>query len=221
MSAPEVAEMTKLYENCQRMVLAAYANEMADACKSLAIDPWEVSAAAASKPFGYMPFKPGAGIGGHCIPVNPFYLLSNCHMPLLAQATDQSWQRPKQVADSFMAELNAAALKQQREAHRARVLVVGMGFKRGQDVMSNSPGVAIVGALLSDYDVYVEYADPLVAQDRLSYVPKMDAAKDWNKEGLEKFDGIVVAMNQEGLDMDVLDTLEGVLVHNYCPKAVY
>lgn len=75
-SSREVAEMTKLYENCLRMVCAAYANEMANAFEALGIDGFEVSAAAASKPFGYLPFRPGPGIGGHCIPVNPYYLLS-------------------------------------------------------------------------------------------------------------------------------------------------
>jgi UDP-N-acetyl-D-mannosaminuronate dehydrogenase len=68
---PEVAEMTKLFENCQRMMMAAYANEMADACKLHGIDPFEVQSAAATKPFGYLPFTPGLGVGGHCIAVNP------------------------------------------------------------------------------------------------------------------------------------------------------
>ncbi|KXJ84899.1 hypothetical protein Micbo1qcDRAFT_128895, partial [Microdochium bolleyi] len=72
-SKPEVAEMTKLYENCQRMMCIAYTNEMADACGPHGIDPFEVVEAAASKPFGYMPYTPGPGVGGHCIPVNPYY----------------------------------------------------------------------------------------------------------------------------------------------------
>jgi nucleotide sugar dehydrogenase len=70
-SRPEVAEMTKLFENCQRMVIASYANEMSDACESLNIDPYEVTSACATKPFGYLPFLPSLGVGGHCIPVNP------------------------------------------------------------------------------------------------------------------------------------------------------
>ena len=66
-SMPEVAEMTKLFENCQRMICIAYANEMADACASHGIDPYEVSRAAATKPFGFVPYQPGPGLGGHCI----------------------------------------------------------------------------------------------------------------------------------------------------------
>ncbi|KAI0603230.1 hypothetical protein F4775DRAFT_598329 [Biscogniauxia sp. FL1348] len=94
---PETAEMTKLYENCQRMICIAYANEMADACIGHGIDPYEVCKAAASKPFGYLPFSPGLGVGGHCIPVNPYYLLSNNSFPLLQAATEKMWQRPSEI----------------------------------------------------------------------------------------------------------------------------
>lgn len=96
-STPEAAEMTKLYENCQRMVAITYANEMADACIGHGIDPFEVCKAAATKPFGYTPFSPGLGVGGHCIPVNPYYLLANNSFPLLKMATEIMWQRPERI----------------------------------------------------------------------------------------------------------------------------
>ncbi|KAK7756175.1 hypothetical protein SLS62_001767 [Diatrype stigma] len=96
---PEVAEMMKLYENCQRMMNIAFANEMADACIPHGIDPYEVCKAASSKPFGYMPFEPGVGLGGHCIPVNPWYLLSNSSFPLLKAATEKMEQRPVSIAE--------------------------------------------------------------------------------------------------------------------------
>ena len=217
-SSPEVAEMTKLYENCQRMVCAAYANEMADACYTLGIDAWEVSQAAASKPFGYLPFRPGPGIGGYCIPVNPYYLLSTCSMPILEHATNTVWQRPTGVAERFM-----EALLRERQcksptrnaSKQPRALVVGVGFKRGQSVMSNSPGAAIISTLLSEGDFYVEFADPLVSAEDLSYAPKMDTATLWNEEYLRTFDGIIVAVDQVGLDMAVLKQLQQVTVHDY------
>lgn len=217
-SSPEVAEMTKLYENCQRMVCAAYANEMADACFELGIDPWEVSKAAASKPFGYLPFRPGPGIGGHCIPVNPYYLLSTSSMPILQHATEISRQRPSVIADRFMRELGKRP-SESRGQPRPRILVVGMGFKRGQSVLSNSPGVSIVVRLLSEWETYVEFADPLVKQEALSYVPRMDP-DDWNTEYLELFDGIIVAIEQPGLDFRLLESLQGVKVQNYSPALV-
>ncbi|KAK7182191.1 UDP-N-acetyl-D-glucosamine 6-dehydrogenase 1 [Paraphaeosphaeria sporulosa] len=217
-SSPEVAEMTKLYENCQRMVCAAYANEMADACASIGIDAFEVSNAAASKPFGYLPFRPGPGIGGHCIPVNPYYLLSNCSMPLLEHATTMSWQRPADVAHRFVQSLLQEPYSPHQpiaEPSHLRLLVVGVGFKRGQKVMSNSPGAAIIRTLKSEYNCHVEFADPLVGTDLYNDVPKMNTEANWHVEYLSTFDGIIVSVNQEGLDMDVLAELRDVKVHDY------
>jgi nucleotide sugar dehydrogenase len=222
-SSLEVAEMTKLYENCQRMVCAAYANEMADACASLGIDGWEVSRAAASKPFGYLPFQPGPGVGGDCIPVNPYYLLKTCDMPILQQATESSWRRPSEIARRM-----AQALERKRgvtggrqrisASRNTRVLVVGVAFKRNQNALYNSPGVAVIHSLLRDHHLDVEFADPLVDQTAISYVPRLDTPVNWNKEHLEKFDGILVAMDQVGLDMDLLGLLDGVVIHDYSPR---
>lgn len=104
-SNPETAEMTKLYENCQRMVAITYANEMADACIPHDIDPFEVCRAASTKPFGYTPYTPGLGVGGHCIPVNPYYLLANSSFPLLKMATETMWQRPEKIGRRSLASL--------------------------------------------------------------------------------------------------------------------
>lgn len=222
-SSLEVAEMTKLYENCQRMVCAAYANEMADACASLGIDGWEVSKAAASKPFGYLPFQPGPGVGGHCIPVNPYYLLQTCDMPILQHATESSWRRPVEIIRRLV-----QALERKRGAMGGRgrmsasretcVLVIGVAFKRGQSALHNSPGVAAIQSLLQDHRLDVEFADPLVDQEAIPYVPRLDTSVNWTKEHLEKFDGILVTMDQVGLDMDLLNLLDGVVVHDYSPR---
>lgn len=213
--------MSKLYENCQRMVLATYANEMADTCQTLGIDPWEVSKAASTKPYGFLPFLPGAGVGGHCIPINPYYLLSTCSMPLLEQATQTTQQRPSRLAGRMVAALTAKSKAEHpvspsdRKA-RLRILVVGVGFKRGQSVLSNSPGIAIIVALLEEWDAYVEFADPLVSEQALHYVPRFDDSADWRPDCLQRFNGIIIAMNQVGLDMSILASLEDVIVHDYC-----
>ncbi|OJJ78605.1 nucleotide sugar dehydrogenase [Aspergillus glaucus CBS 516.65] len=222
-SSLEVAEMTKLYENCQRMVCAAYTNEMADACVSLGINGWEVSKAAASKPFGYLPFQPGPGVGGHCIPVNPYYLLKTCDMPILQQATESSVRRPLEIVDRLMRFLECkrdAKRGQRRMSDRNTcVLVVGVAFKKGQNVLYNSPGVAAIKYLLRRHHVDVKFADPLVNQEALPYVPRLETPANWNKEYLEEFDGILVAIDQVGLDMDLLNSLDGVVVHNYSPSS--
>lgn len=179
-SSPEVAEMTNLYENCQRMMCIAYANEMADACHSLPtpIDPFEVSRAAATKPFGYLPFSPSAGVGGHCIPVNPHYLFSTSDFPLLRHATETMARRPSAMADRAMDKL--LQTKSMQSQRRANLLVVGIAFKPGQGVLSNSPGVQIINHLLDRWDAYVSFADPLVIADAVPQVPRLDEGMEWN-----------------------------------------
>ncbi|KAI8932143.1 hypothetical protein NX059_011026 [Plenodomus lindquistii] len=218
-SSPEVAEMTKLYENCQRVICASYANEMADSCISLGIDPYEVSAAAASKPFGYLPFRPGPGLGGHCIPVNPYYLLSNCDMPLLEHATALSWRRQSHVARRFVQELleerEAKTSDASTDASRLRIVVVGIGFKRGQSLLSNSPGVTIIRTLVREFSVYVEFVDPLVTESDFNEVPRFDVENDWNAARLNTFDGVIVAIDQVGVELGVLAHLKDVKVEDY------
>lgn len=218
-STPEVAEMTKLYENCQRMVCIAYANEMADACSTLGIDPFEVCSAAATKPFGYVPYTPGLGVGGHCIPVNPYYLLSNSQFPLLQAATEKMWSRPARLGDSAIDHfLNSGNRCRDFSKLPPRVLVVGVGFKRGQSGLSHSPAVALMHHLLDKRETHVTFADPLVDEDMIPYVPRLDDTREWNKQALEeKFDLIIVVLKQSGLDFAVLDELEGVQVVKHCP----
>jgi UDP-N-acetyl-D-mannosaminuronate dehydrogenase len=233
--------MTKLYENCQRMMCIAYANEMADACLRHNIDPSEVCSAASSKPFGYIPYTPGLGVGGPCIPVNPYYLLRNCEMPLLRAATESMWARPGMVARRIMSTFQKEKEKKTQNCHhyedfasRARVLVVGVGFKRSQSLLTHSPGVALIQSLLENYNADISFADPLVslltvhqalftvgesggfASVALPSLRRLDEITEWHKDILEeRFDVIIVAVGQEGLDLRVLDTLEDTLVERW------
>ncbi|CAF3524150.1 unnamed protein product [Fusarium graminearum] len=208
-SKPEVAEMMKLYENCQRMVCIAYANEMADACIPHGIDPYEVCEAASTKPFGYMSYAPGVGVGGHCIPVNPYYLLSNSKFPLLEACSTAMNNRPSKLAQRLIDSLPSTG-------KRSRVLVVGLGFKAGQSQLDNSLGVDLVRSLaISGSDLDLTWADALVKQEAVPQVSRL-ADQDWNKSFLETFDVIVVAMKQHGMDFSLLEELEGVRVESWC-----
>lgn len=211
--------MTKLYENCQRMIGIAFANEMADACRELSmpIDPFEVCRAAATKPFGYLAFYPSAGVGGHCIPVNPSYLFSTSQFPLLQQATEKMNRRPAEVADRVMKALLAKDSHASVEClrNKPRVLVVGVAFKAGQDLTTNSPGVGIINRLLDAWDVHVSFADPLVKEQALAYVPRLDDEREWSREKLNEFDAIIAVIKQDRLDFDVLDELNNVTVEKY------
>ncbi|KAF5689186.1 Vi polysaccharide biosynthesis vipA tviB [Fusarium circinatum] len=209
-SKPEVAEMMKLYENCQRMVCIAYANEMADACIPHGINPYEVCEAASTKPFGYMPYSPSVGVGGHCIPVNPFYLLSNSRFPLLECATLAMHSRPSRLAERVL-----KRLRQRVTGRTPRVLVVGMGFKAGQSQIDNSPGADLVKSLAVSREVDVCWADSLVKQSALPQVRRL-LDEDWRKDVLRKFDIIVVASRQTDMSFDILDELDGVDIERWC-----
>ena len=216
-SSPEVAEITKLYENCQRMICIAYANEMADACRAFAtpIDPFEVSRAAATKPFGYLPFSPSAGVGGHCIPVNPHYLFSTSDFPLLRHATEKMRARPMAIGDDTMRKLYSVG---RHMKGKPRVLVVGVAFKPGQHVLSNSSGVQIINHLLDYWEADVSFADPLVKEESVPQAPKLDVEREWNQEGLSEFDAIIVVVKQVGLKLDVLERLEGTFITWCCQR---
>lgn len=203
--------MVKLFENCQRTVAIAYANEMADACDSLGIDPFEVAQTAASKPFGYLPMYPSLGIGGHCIPVNPKYFMSTCTLPLLQQAHGRMMTRPSRIASQLLTSLLDENHRTHGAAHRPRLLVVGLGFKAGQSDLSNSPGLQLLNYIRHSGEVDLMFCDPLVDQSVIPDVPKMEQSL-WVSENLKTFNAIVVAVKQPGLDYDILEGLAGVRV---------
>lgn len=162
-SSPEAAEMTKLYENVFRAVNVALANELAEAARVLGLYPAEVVDAAATKPYGFMPFQPGPGVGGHCIPCDPHYLLWQLRprhqpMPLVERAMAGIAQRPLQVAERATEVLS-------RESGRglcgARLLLVGVAYKPGVADVRESPALTLI-EVLQDRGARVEYHDPLV-----------------------------------------------------------
>ncbi|KAI4685840.1 uncharacterized protein J4E88_003677 [Alternaria novae-zelandiae] len=173
-SKPEVAEMSKLYENCQRTIAIAYANEMSDACQGLGIDPFEVARTAASKPFGYLPMYPSLGIGGHCIPVNPIYFMSTCNLPLLQQAHEKMMSRPSRIASQLLATMMEECHKKHGSTHRPRLLVVGVGFKPGQSDLSHSPGLQLLNYMRQSGEVDLMFCDPLVNQEAIPEVSRLE-----------------------------------------------
>jgi nucleotide sugar dehydrogenase len=197
-SSMETAEMCKLSENCFRMINICWINEVSDACVQQRIDPLEMINACATKPFGFMKFVPGLGVGGHCIPVNPYYLFRNNELPLLRQATTLMEQRPLQKARAIV----------QLYPSAQRILVAGIGFKTGQSVLSHSPGLTLARAL-RELAREVTLYDPLVTEVAGF---RLLAPGDWNAESLDSnFDAIVMALPQTGVDLEVLRTLKTAL----------
>lgn len=191
-SSMRTAEMCKLYENCFRMVNIAYANEIAEACLKHQIDPTEMVNASATKPFGFMPFYSGLGVGGTCIPVNPYYLKLNCDLPLLYSATAMMEERPIDKAKQMIKQFNPQT-----------ALVIGLGFKPGQSITTCSPSFPLIQTLKKE-GVKVNYYDPLVVvDDSVCHSMQPD---HWTVDHLNScYDLIVVACRQTGIDYQVLD----------------
>jgi UDP-N-acetyl-D-glucosamine dehydrogenase len=161
-SSPKVAELAKLYENVFRNVNIALANEFALMCRRLGVSTKEVIDAAATKPFGFMPFYPGPGIGGHCIPVDPLYLswklrLDGYESRFIALADEINRAMPAYVVDATVEALNG----QRRCLNGARILALGVAYKRGVGDIRESPALEILKRL-RDKGADVSYADPRV-----------------------------------------------------------
>jgi UDP-N-acetyl-D-glucosamine dehydrogenase len=159
-SSTSVAEMTKLLENIYRCVNIALVNELKVLCLRMGIDIWEVIGAAATKPFGFQAFYPGPGLGGHCIPIDPFYLSWkarqwNFHTRFIELAGEVNEAMPEFVVHSVMEALN----KNAKALHGARVLVLGVAYKKDIDDLRESPSLTIIEKL-SEHGALVEYHDP-------------------------------------------------------------
>ncbi len=202
-SSLETAEMCKLFENCFRMINIAYVNEISDNCINHGIDVYEMVRACSTKPFGFMPFYPGLGIGGHCIPVNPFYLFTNNNLPLLKAATDVSLKRPVTEANHIMTIAD-------------NILVVGLAFKPGESYTMNSPGLDMANVFYENGKKVVVY-DPLVDPESnpVRHLTFLDG-DEWNSEYISNnFDVVVVAIKQKNIDFNVLGNVNCTVI-KYC-----
>ena len=166
-SCPDAAEATKLYENIFRAVSLALANEFADACGALGLDPIEVTLAAGTKPYGFLGVFPGPGVGGHCIPCDPHYLLwqlarDGRRSPLIEQAMRSITLRPKRVVQRAAEVLAADG----RALAGSRVIVIGASYKAGVRDVRESPALAIIAGLVQA-GADVSYSDPLIPALRL------------------------------------------------------
>ncbi len=161
-SSPRTAEMTKLYENTFRHINIGFANEMAMLCEKMGIDIWEVIKAASSKPFGFMPFSPGPGVGGHCIPVDPQYLLYKArqhgfNLRFVELANDINEHMAETVVDRV-----AYALEGQGKLlEGSSLLVLGVAYKKDIDDVRESPAIRVIENLVAR-GARVQYHDPYV-----------------------------------------------------------
>src|SRR5436189_489982 len=201
-SSTRAAEMAKLLENIFRCVNIALVNELKLLCLRMNMDIWEIIDAAATKPFGYMPFYPGPGLGGHCIPVDPFYLSWKAREYDFATRFIELAGEVNTAMPYHVAEATANALNEQKKSMKgSRILLLGVAYKKDVDDLRESPSLKIM-QLLQQRGAALDYNDP--------YFPQLHKMRHYNfenmksvpisAESLGKYDAAIIATDHSSYD---------------------
>ncbi len=207
-SSMEVAEAVKLTENIFRAVNIAMINELKIIYDKMGIDIWEVIEAAKSKPFGYMPFYPGPGLGGHCIPIDPFYLAYRAKQfgqktKFIELAGKINTQMPNYVIEVLESSLQA---KFDKEIKGAKILIMGLAYKKNVDDTRESPAFVLL-ELLKARGATVAYFDPFVPsipETREHAAHAGQKSIDWSAEELAKYDAALICTDHDGINYEEL-----------------
>ena len=204
-SSSEAAEATKLLENIFRSVNIAMGNEMKMILDRMGIDVWEVIHAASTKPFGYMPFYPGPGLGGHCIPIDPFYLTWKARefeisTRFIELAGEVNTHMPYYVINKLVDALN----QNQKSINGSRILILGLAYKKNIDDLRESPSLKLM-EIIAEKGGLADYHDP--------YIPKLGRTRHYNFEmksveltakTLKGYDAVVISTDHSVFDMDFI-----------------
>jgi UDP-N-acetyl-D-glucosamine dehydrogenase len=206
-SSTQVAEMTKLVENIYRSVNIGLVNELKIAADKMGIDIWEVIRAASTKPFGFTAFYPGPGLGGHCIPIDPFYLTWKAreygvHTRFIELAGEINRSMPEYVVQRTMEALNSRG----KAVKRSRILLLGLAYKANVDDMRESPTFELMdrfkelGATVSFHDPHVPVVGP--TREHMNWAGHQSL--DWSPKNLASQDAIVIATHHAAFDLSEL-----------------
>lgn len=204
-SSTKVAEMTKLLENIHRAVNIGLVNEMKIVADKMGIDIHEVIDAAATKPFGFTPYYPGPGLGGHCIPIDPFYLTwkareYDVHTRFIELAGEVNTAMPAWVVNKTMLALNQHG----KAIKAAKILILGIAYKKNVDDMRESPSVALM-ELFTELGAELAYSDPHVATFPVMREHHFDLSSiDITPETLSQFDVAVLATDHQAFDYTMI-----------------
>lgn len=199
-SSSQTAEMVKMYENTFRSVNIALANELALVCSNFGINVWEVISAASSKPFGFMPFYPGPGIGGHCIPLDPLYLawkakLHGFETKFIDLASEINSSMPEYVVQRLV------KLLKKKPIDKSRIFIIGVAYKRDVSDVRESPAIEII-KLLEENGADVVFYDPYVSSIKID--EKMLKCTPLTEESIKKTDCALIVTDHSSIDYDFL-----------------
>lgn len=209
-SSPSVAEMEKILENTFRNINIALANEMAILCDKMNIDVWEVIDAAATKPYGFMPFYPGPGLGGHCIPIDPWYLTwkareYNYHTKLIETAGEINDSMPDFVAQKCASILNDKGIA----LNGSRILVLGIAYKKDIDDYRESPVLPILNKLSEGGAEWV-VVDPFVSEFKLNG-ETVTSLPNLSRELVQSADLVLITTDHSDFDYRLIEEEESVV----------
>ncbi len=224
-SSTATAEAVKLTENIFRAVNIALVNELKTVYAAMGIDVWEVIEAAKTKPFGFMPFYPGPGLGGHCIPIDPFYLTWKAReydvaTRFIELAGEINTRMPYQVVDQLAALLDS---KGHKNLSDAKILILGIAYKKNIDDMRESPSLKLI-ELIEKRGAYVEFHDPFIpvippTREHAELTGRKSAAVD--KASLAGFDAVLIATDHDDVDYKAIVAGSKLVVdtRNACARA--
>jgi UDP-N-acetyl-D-glucosamine dehydrogenase len=203
-SSPETAEMVKLLENTFRAINIGLANEVAIMCEKLGIDVWEVIDAAATKPFGYMKFTPGPGLGGHCIPIDPHYLswklkTLDYNARFIQLAGEINTSMPFHVVDLVRAGLN----RNQKSISGCKIIVIGVAYKKNVNDVRESPALDVMRLLVND-GAELSFHDPFVPNIKLNG-SQLDGLSHLTETILNEADAVVIMTDHDQIDFDFIE----------------
>jgi UDP-N-acetyl-D-glucosamine dehydrogenase len=203
-SSPRAAEMVKLLENTFRSVNIGLVNELALMCDRFNLDVWEIIDAAASKPFGFMPFYPGPGLGGHCIPVDPFYLSwkarsNGFEARFIELAGQVNSYMPKHVVHKVVDALN----ERQQSVKGSRILIVGVAYKPDVSDTRESPALEII-RLLHARGAEISYHDPHVPALTVDDLTLFSCSVTESPSPLAGFDCVVIVTHHSAIDYRIM-----------------
>ena len=210
-SSPETAEMAKLLENTFRSINIGLANEVAIMCEKLGIDVWEVIEAANTKPYGFMKFTPGPGLGGHCIPIDPLYLSwkmknLNYNPKFIDLASKINSSMPEHVIETLIEALET----NQKKLENSKILLVGMAYKKDIDDIRESPSLDIL-FLLNKHKSKVEYFDPYISNFVFNK-REFTSLNGINSNILEKFDAVIILTDHSNIDYELVKNHSSLIV---------
>ena len=202
-SSPKIAEMTKLLENTFRLANIALVDELAILCERMGISIWEVIEAAKTKPYGFMAFYPGPGIGGHCIPIDPFYLQWKAKEYDVDISFIEIAGRINDSMPDYIVQKVAYALNSERKSiNGSRILVLGVTYKNDISDTRESPSLKIMEKL-EKWGANVSYYDPYVPNLKIGE-KSFDSFKDLSKDILKDFDAVVILTAHSNVDYDLI-----------------